>query len=213
MRFLNTRPARAGSAVAVTALAGAAVLALAACGGTSAPAAGAGTASHHPMASGHMAGARFGPGCGMVPASGMGSFHSMATEPLVTAVSHNPLLSHFARDIKQAGLAGELDMAHGITVFVPVNSAYGKLSASSRMMTMSTTAELARFVRYHVIRGEVSSAKLGSGMPLQTLAGGTLSTARMGGVYEVSHARVLCGNVRTANGTIDIVDTVLMPMH
>ena len=216
MRFPDALATRARSAVSLTALAGVAVLALAACGGTTAPAAGAGSASHHPMASGHMghmAGARFGPDCGMVPATGMGSFHSMAMEPLVTAASHNPLLSHFAMDIRQAGLAGELDMTHGITVFVPVNSSYSKLSASSRTMMMGSTAELAKFVKYHVIRGAVSSAKLGSGMALPTLAGGTLSTARMGGVYEVNHARVLCGNVQTANGTIDIVDMVLMPMH
>jgi uncharacterized surface protein with fasciclin (FAS1) repeats len=186
MRSANIRPARARSAVPLAALATAVALAVAACGGTAAPQAPAsGTAAHHPMASpadhmGHMAGARFGPDCTMVPATGTGSFHAMAMDPLVTAASHDPQLSHFVRDIKAAGLAGQLDMTHGITVFAPADSAYSKLPASSRSMMMSSTAELAKFVRYHVARGEVSSAKLASGMAVPTLAGQTLSPARAG---------------------------------
>ena len=35
--------------------------------------------------------------------------------------------------------------------------------------------------------------------------------ASMGGTYEINNARVLCGNVRTANATVYIIDMVLMP--
>ena len=33
----------------------------------------------------------------------------------------------------------------------------------------------------------------------------------MGGSYEVNKAQVVCGNVQTANATVYIIDTVLMP--
>src|SRR5215470_4249815 len=67
----------------LAASAGAAALALAAAGCGSAgttPAAGGASATHHAMASHSPATtepARFGPDCGMVPATGMGSFHGM----------------------------------------------------------------------------------------------------------------------------------------
>jgi len=35
----------------------------------------------------------------------------------------------------------------------------------------------------------------------------------MGAVYEANKAHVICGNIQTANATVYIIDTVLMPMH
>ena len=34
---------------------------------------------------------------------------------------------------------------------------------------------------------------------------------KMGGSHEVNKAPVVCGNVQTANATVYIIDTVLMP--
>jgi hypothetical protein len=39
-----------------------------------------------------MAGKPFGAGCSAVPADGKGSFSGMATDPVATAASNNPLL-------------------------------------------------------------------------------------------------------------------------
>jgi uncharacterized surface protein with fasciclin (FAS1) repeats len=33
----------------------------------------------------------------------------------------------------------------------------------------------------------------------------------MGGTYEVNSAAITCGNLRTANATVYIISTVLMP--
>jgi uncharacterized surface protein with fasciclin (FAS1) repeats len=33
----------------------------------------------------------------------------------------------------------------------------------------------------------------------------------MGGSYEVNNAHVVCGNAQTANATVHIIGTVLMP--
>ena len=37
------------------------------------------------------------------------------------------------------------------------------------------------------------------------------SPAMMNGTYMVNKASVVCGNVQTANATVYIIDTVLMP--
>jgi uncharacterized surface protein with fasciclin (FAS1) repeats len=201
---------------AFTGAAAIAVLGLAAagCGSASSTAAGA-AATHHPMASpSHaMAGtARFGPDCGMVPATGMGSFHGMSLAPVVTAARHNPLLTSFAADVKMAGLTGDLNSMHAFTVFAPANSAFSKLPASEMDM-MHSTAELAKILKYHIVSGRVTPAELAHGMALQTLEGGSVKGAKMGSVYEVNNAQVICGNIQTANATVYVINKVLVPMH
>jgi len=191
-------------------------LATAACGSSTpatAPAAPA-TSSHHAMASHHpMAeSAQFGSDCGMIPATGMGSFHGMSMDPVVTAASHNPLLTTLARDLKTAGLTADLNTMHPITVFAPANSAFTKLS-TSEMTMMHSQGELTKILKYHVVDGTITPADLASGKPLTTLEGGTLRPAKMGAVYEVNNADVICGNIHTANATVYVINKVLTPMH
>jgi uncharacterized surface protein with fasciclin (FAS1) repeats len=160
-----------------------------------------------------MAGAAaFGPDCGMIPSSGMGSLHSMSMDSVVSAASHNPLLSTFASDVRTAGLAGGLTSMHALTIFAPANSAFRKIPAA-QMNMMHNAPELAKILKGHVVSGRVTPAELAHGMTLTTLAGTALKTARMGSVYEVGDAHVLCGNIHTANATVYVIDKVLEPMH
>jgi len=143
MRTSGIRGTSRPGAVAVGLVTGVLALTAAACGSTTSattPAAAAASPSHHAMPSHHtmadhsVAGsARFGSDCGMIPATGMGSFHGMSMDPVLTAASHNPLLTTFAHDAKAAGLTAQLNSMHAITVFAPANSAFAKLPASPRL--------------------------------------------------------------------------------
>jgi len=156
--------------------------------------------------------ATVGADCGMIPATGMGSTHGMAMDPVVTAARHNPLITTMAAEIGKAELTSTLDSARDITVFAPDNQAFSKLTAHDMSM-MSGMTELARILKYHVVSGHVTPEELASGMTLTTLEGGQLKTAKMGGTYEVNNAAVTCGNLHTANATVYIINTVLMPAH
>jgi len=156
--------------------------------------------------------AAFGSDCGMVPSTGMGSFHAMSMDPVLTAAAHNPLLTTFAADVKMAGLTGDLNSMHALTVFAPANSAFKKLPAAEMTM-MHSAAELAKILKYHVVSGRVTPAELASGMKLKTLEGGALKSSKMGSTYEVNNAQVICGNIRTANATVYVISKVLIPMH
>ena len=217
MRTSGIRGTSRPGAIAAGLVTGALALTAAACGSTTSattPAAAAASPSHHAMPSHHpMAeSARFGSDCGMIPASGMGSFHGMSMDPVLTAASHNPLLTTFAHDAKAAGLTAQLNSMHAITVFAPANSAFAALPASAMAM-MHSRAELAKVLEYHVVNGHVTAAELASGMTLKTLEGDTLRAARMGTVYEVNNADITCGNIQTANATVYVINKVLMPMH
>jgi uncharacterized surface protein with fasciclin (FAS1) repeats len=150
--------------------------------------------------------------CGMIPAAGMGSMHGMAMDPVVTAASHNPLIITLAAEIMKAELTATLNSAKGITVFAPDNQAFKNLTAHDMTM-MSGMTELAKILKYHVVTGRITPAELAHGMTLTTLEGSQLKTSRMGSLYEVNNADVTCGNLHTANATVYIINTVLMPPH
>ena len=153
----------------------------------------------------------FGPGCASVPKSGAGSFTGMATAPVATAASANPVLSTLVTAVKQAGLVDTLNSAAGITVFAPDNSAFAKIPASTLKSVLADKAELTKVLTYHVVAGRVTPAELASGKALKTLEGSTVTPAMMGSSYTVNGASVVCGNVQTANATVYIIGSVLMP--
>ena len=150
--------------------------------------------------------------CGMIPATGMGSVHGMAMDPVVTAASHNPLITTLAAEIMKADLTATLNSAKSITVFAPDNQAFKNLTAHDMAM-MSGMTELAKVLKYHVVTGRITPAELAHGMTLTTVEGSQLKTSRMGSDYEVNNANVTCGNLHTANATVYIINTVLMPPH
>jgi uncharacterized surface protein with fasciclin (FAS1) repeats len=201
--------------LAMAATAGALALTAAACGSSATPSAAAPATSAHPSASMTEPAATagmIGTDCGMIPAAGMGSTHGMMTDPVVTAASHNPLITTLAAEIKKAGLTSTLDSMASITVFAPDNAAFKNLTTHDMTM-MSSTAELAKILKYHVVSGHITPAQIASGKPLTTLEGSTLTPSKMGAVYEVNNADVTCGNLHTANATVYIINKVLMPMH
>lgn len=184
--------------------------------GSSTPAA----SSSAPMASGSSAAAAgsgattsmdFGSGCASVPKSGAGSFTGMATAPVATAASANPLLSTLVAAVKAAGLVDTLNSASNITVFAPDNAAFAKIPAATLKKVLANKAELTKILTYHVASGRYTAAQLASGAKIKTLEGGTVTPAMMAGSYTVNGASVVCGNVQTANATVYIINTVLTP--
>jgi len=153
----------------------------------------------------------FGPGCAAVPKTGAGSFTGMSTAPVATAASANPVLSTLVTAVKKAGLVDTLNSASGITVFAPDNAAFAKIPAATLSKVLADKAELTKILTYHVAAGRYTPSQLAAGTPLKTLEGATVTPALMGGTYEVNSADVVCGNVQTANATVYIINTVLMP--
>src|SRR5580692_7736518 len=153
----------------------------------------------------------FGSGCASVPASGAGSFTGMATAPVATAASANPLLSTLVAAVKAAGLVDTLNSASNITVFAPDNAAFAKIPAATLKGILANKAELTKILTYHVASGRYTATQLASGAKIKTLEGGTVTPAMMAGSYSVNGASVVCGNVQTANATVYIINTVLTP--
>ena len=168
-------------------------------------------ASSAPASSGASTASDFGPACASVPKTGAGSFTGMSTAPVATAASANPVLSTLVTAVKKAGLVDTLNSASGITVFAPDNAAFAKIPAATLDQVLANKAELTKILTYHVVAGRHTPSQLAAGTPLRTLEGATVTPALTGGTYQVNSADVVCGNVQTANATVYIINTVLMP--
>ena len=158
-----------------------------------------------------MASKPFGAACSAVPASGSGSFEGMSTDPVATAASHNPVLSTLVTAVGAAGLGDTLNSAKDITVFAPFNGAFAKLPPATLKAVLADKATLTKILTYHVIAGRLTPEQLAGDH--KTLEGGTVTVAGSGEAFTVGagKAKVICGNVQTANATVYILDSVLMP--
>ncbi|MET9877014.1 fasciclin domain-containing protein [Actinacidiphila glaucinigra] len=153
----------------------------------------------------------FGTACSAVPKDGPGSFGGMAKDPVATAASNNPALSTLVAAVKKAGLVDTLNNAQGITVFAPTNDAFAKIPKADLDKVLNDKAALTKILTYHVVGQRLVPAQLANGS-FETLEKGEVTTSGTGEDYTVNDtSRVVCGNVSTANATVYIVDTVLMP--
>lgn len=159
-----------------------------------------------------------GPGCAAyadaVPDGG-GSIVGMAQDPVAVAASNNPLLTTLV-----AAVSGQLnpdvnlvDTLNGseFTVFAPVDDAFGKIDAATieALKQPENAALLTSILTYHVVPGQILPNDI-VGM-LTTVQGGTVDVTGSGDNLKVNDANVICGGVHTANATVYLIDTVLMP--
>ncbi|MYR97912.1 fasciclin domain-containing protein [Streptomyces sp. SID8374] len=158
-----------------------------------------------------MADKPFGPACATVPQDGAGSFDGMAKDPVATAASNNPELSTLVTAVQKAGLVDTLNNAENITVFAPTNDAFAKIPKADLDAVLNDKAMLTKILTYHVVGEKLTPQQLENGT-FDTLQKSTLTTSGSGESYKVDDsANVVCGNVPTANATVYIIDTVLMP--
>ncbi len=206
-------PTRSG---ALAALALAVPLGLAACGSSDTASAAAdpitspSTSSSSSTTSETMASGPFGPACSAVPATGKGSFSGMAADPVATAASNNPVLSQLVSAVGAAGLGSTLNSTQDITVFAPTNEAFAAVPKATLDAAMKDPKGLlTKVLTNHVVAGRLSPDLLAG--EHKTLAGTTITVTGSGEDFMVGAAKVVCGNVQTANATVYIIDQVLLP--
>ncbi|HXV94159.1 MAG TPA: fasciclin domain-containing protein [Pseudonocardia sp.] len=158
-----------------------------------------------------------GPACDQVPTEGEGSAEGMVDDPVATAASNNPLLSTLVQAVGAVpGLADTLNAAEGITVLAPYDGAFEAVPADQLQALLDSPDQLAPILQYHVLDTRQDAAGLVEEGEITMLDG---STVTVGGTADAptftdatgATATTLCGNIPTANATVFVIDTVLMP--
>lgn len=151
----------------------------------------------------------FGPACDAVPTSGAGSFDGMVQDPVATAASNNPLLGTLVTAVGEAGLVDTLNDAEALTVFAPTDDAFGAIPEEDLNAVLADKDTLTSILTYHVLPGQMGPDDVTGKQ--ETLQGGTVNVKGDTDGMTVNNASVLCGNIPTANATVYVIDTVLMP--
>ena len=151
----------------------------------------------------------FGEGCKLIPADGAGSFNGMATAPVASAASANPLLKTLVTAVTEAGLVDTLNSAKALTVFAPTDDAFAKIPEADLNGLLADKPALTKVLTHHVVEGQLGPDELAG--EHKTLAGDTITVDGSDENFTVGDAEVLCGNIPTANATVYVIDSVLMP--
>ncbi|WP_328333569.1 fasciclin domain-containing protein [Kribbella sp. NBC_00382] len=157
-----------------------------------------------------------GPGCAdyaKANPTGAGSVDGMAAAPVATAASGNPLLKTLVASVS-GKLNPKVDLVSTLnggefTVFAPVDSAFAKIPAATINTLKTNSALLTKILTYHVVAGQLDPAAVVGKQT--TVEKGALTVTGSGNNLMVNNAKVICGGVKTANATVYLIDTVLMP--
>lgn len=170
------------------------------------------TTTTEAMADDMLATMNVGPACGAVPADGEGSFNGMTDDPAATAASNNPVLSTLVTAVNEAGLVDTLNSEGPFTIFAPYNDAFAAIPEEDLNGILADPELLTSVLTFHVVAGESLDLQgLISAGEVTTVQGDTLTIESSEDLATVNGAAVICGNVQVANGTVHIIDTVLVP--
>ena len=137
---------------------------------------------------------------------------------LAASAALSPDHTTLLKALGAAGLADKAKEAGPYTVFAPDNAAFDKLPAGTLTTLLQPTnkKKLAGLLSYHVVQGSVMAADLKDGQTVKTVQGESLTVGVRGGTVTLTDAKggtatVTKADIKTTNGVVHSIDTVLMP--
>jgi uncharacterized surface protein with fasciclin (FAS1) repeats len=132
---------------------------------------------------------------------------------VATAASNNPELTTLTAAVSgqlnpQVNLVDTLNNGQ-YTVFAPTDDAFNKLPTSTIDKLKTDSQLLNSILTYHVLQGQMSPTMIDGNH--KTLQGANVTVTGQGSNLKVNNAGVVCGGVPTANATVYLIDTVLIP--
>jgi uncharacterized surface protein with fasciclin (FAS1) repeats len=111
-----------------------------------------------------------------------------------------------------ADLVDTLNGPGPFTVFAPTDEAFAKLPPETVAALKKDPKALAKILTYHVAAGNVGAAEVMKLKEVKTVEGQpVMITIKDGKVMLNDSATVIAADVKTSNGVIHIIDTVILP--
>ncbi|MES2036014.1 MAG: fasciclin domain-containing protein [Pseudomonadota bacterium] len=118
----------------------------------------------------------------------------------------------FVKAIDAANMTSVLKTNSNLTVFAPNDAAFAALPAGELDKLMKDPAALQKLLTYHVVNATVDSTKIkGAKGGVKTVAGSELMLDGSGATPMANNATIVQADVKATNGTVHVVDKVLMP--
>jgi len=130
---------------------------------------------------------------------------------IVEVAQANPDFSTLVAAVTAAGLGETLSGEGPFTVFAPTNAAFEALPAGvlEALLLPENKDTLVKILTYHVVPGAVMAADVTDGH-VATVEGQNVTLSTADGV-TVDGAKVVTTDIAASNGTIHVIDTVILP--
>ena len=112
--------------------------------------------------------------------------------------------------VNAAGLKDTLNGKGPFTVFAPTDEAFKKVPQSQLDALLKNTGKLQSILKYHVVSGKVDAKDIKAG-DLKSVEGSPLMVEIKGTDVSVNGAKVVQADIQASNGTIHVIDTVILP--
>jgi transforming growth factor-beta-induced protein len=123
--------------------------------------------------------------------------------------------STLAAALGAADLVDTLKSKGPFTVFAPTDEAFAKLPEGTvaDLLKPENKEKLASILTYHVVAGEVMAATVVTmdGKSAETVNGASVTIGVKDGVVTVDDATVVTTDIKTSNGVIHVIDSVMIP--
>lgn len=131
---------------------------------------------------------------------------------IVEAAVATPELSTLVQLVQAAGLVDALSSPGPLTVYAPTNAAFGKVPPALLNLIGGDTALLTSVLTYHVSPGQRDPRRT-TLIPAEvpTLQGQSVFLELDGGKPQINQSTAQCKGVKTSNGVVWIIDSVLLP--
>ena len=138
-----------------------------------------------------------------------------ATPPgtIVDIAVGNPDFSSLVGAVSSQGLVETLQGDGPFTVFAPVNSAFSSLPGFVQRAFADKPELLKQTLLYHVVAGDLSSGDVFAEKRIRTVEGSFVRPTMRDGKPYINGAMVALADVDASNGTIHVIDRVLLPKH
>ena len=113
--------------------------------------------------------------------------------------------------VKEAGLAGTLQGTGPFTVLAPTDAAFANVPKATLAALKHDRAKLRAVLLYHVLKGNVTAAKIVKLHSVKTLNGQSLTIHVSHGKVTIGGARIVKTDIAASNGVIHLIDRVLIP--
>ena len=135
------------------------------------------------------------------------------TQNIVQVAASNPQFSTLVSLVKEAGLVKTLSGKGPFTVFAPTNAAFAKVPAETLAALKADPDKLRAVLTYHVVPGNVPASKVVTlnGKSVKTVEGSTVRITVKGKSVRVNDAKVTRTDIKASNGTIHVINSVLIP--
>lgn len=145
-------------------------------------------------------------------ASVMADHHGKKMDIVDTAASNSDF-STLVAAVKAADLVDALKADGPLTVFAPTNEAFAKLPVGTveSLLLPENKAKLVQILTYHVVAGQVMAADVVKVDSAKTLEGSSITVTVSEDGVKVDNANVITTDIKTSNGVIHVIDTVIMP--